>query len=314
LETAKTGRFGDLELGGALEGIEFGGDLTGFTPGAELPGFDAGADLGLSLGNFDITGVEQQGLTGIERLLSSAGDRNPLLGTTQAALEDIIGGVDFDPSGSFSGFQDRLDRELRERSSDLRREAGFTGNLFSTGTIERLGDVQARGTEAGAAELGRLETEARDRRLKAIPIALQQALVGNELELSRLLPGIESSFEFGGLERELSDTEAIREFNEGLRRRGESQSDLLRRRSEEGTDALRRRGEVLSDVGRKRSEQLSVLDLLRTVLGSNTPFGIPEITVPDQSPFQGAFDQAARIGGGLIGRGLEERFFPKTAE
>ncbi len=310
LDIAKTGRFGDLELGGALEGIDFGGDLTGFTPGAELEGFDAGAGLGLSLGDFDVTDIERQGLTGIERILAGGGGQNPLLGTTRTALEDIIGGEDFDPSDSFSGFQDRLDRELRERSSDLRRESGFTGNLFSTDTIEGLGDIQARGAEAGASELSRLENEARERRFRALPIALQQAELESGIELS----GIEGALRFGGLERDLSDTEAIREFNEGLRQRGELQSDLLRRRSEEGTDALRRRGEVLSDVSRRRGEELSVLDLLRTVLGSNTPFGVPELTVQDQSPFQGAFDQAARIGGGLIGRGLENKFFPQPVK
>lgn len=282
LAFAKQGKLGDITAGAEIPGAGFG---------QPLPGFDAGADLGLSLGEFGIQPIEERGMGAIEQLLTTISP--DILGPTGTALEDILEGRDFDAFASFGPFKERLDRELKESTDAFKRSQAFGGSLFGTGTQRGLSEIQSRGAEQKAIELFRLQNEAEKRRAAAIPQALQFANLQNQLETSRLIPGISAALQFGGLERQLGDVESLRIREEELRRRGEFRGELGRQR-----------GEELTDISRRRSEELMRLDALRTVLGSNAPFGVPQITVPQPSPFQGALETISGMGGDIFSNAL----------
>ena len=274
---AETGQFGGFEVGAPLQGFTPGSELEGFTPGEALPGFEAGEQFGGPLGSFDPTSQESAGLENLQTLLASG--RPELLGIASGTLSDLLSGDRFDPTapgGEFQGFKEGVTRETQEAVDRAKREAAFSKNLFSKSTIEGIGDIQAKSSEALTRELGRLSSEFTGRKLSAVPLALQAARAEEDINLGR----IGASQEFGGLERILGDVEARRELEEFQRTRGEKQADLLRRRGETAVDATRRRGEKKEEALRIRAEEKTPLEVLSTILGTPTQFGVESLTLP----------------------------------
>ena len=232
--------------------------------------FQAGEDLGLDLGNFDPTDIEQGGLGILRNLIGS--ELPGELDLATEALQSLLATSPEQIQSQFQPFKTSTERLLKESTDRLKRGSAFAQNLFSTDTIQGLGDVQARGNELLTQRLAELTNQALNRRLQAVPLALQTAGLREDIPLNR----VSASQRFGGLDRLLSNARSEAERNEILR---------------------------------QRKEKLLPLDALKATVGSGpSQFGVPQINVPQTSPFQSVFDLVSQIGGNFLGTELQNRF------
>ena len=178
-------------------------------------GFEAGAEVPLQYGNFDATGIENQGLGKLQQLMNAVPEQYRM---GDDALKSYLGSP-LDIQAQFDPFKEQVNRQIGESERGLKRSAGFAGNLYSTNTIRGLGDIQARGNETLTSELARLTDSAMQRRLQAIPLAYQSA----EAQQSAGLQQVGASQQYGGLVRQLNNQQAQLRDQELLRRRQELQ-------------------------------------------------------------------------------------------
>ena len=233
--------------------------LLAFADTGQWGSFKAGEQVPLQYGDFNATGIEQTGLSSLQDLLASGTPEGFERG--DAALYDFLGTDPMDVSGQFDPFKAQVQRQIGESNAALKRNAGFAGNLYSTDTIQNLGDIENRGNETLTAELARLTNQSLDRRLQAIPLAYQSAEAQEGVNLGR----IGASQQYGGLTRQLNDASAKARDAELLRRRQELQIPI---------------------------------NALTTVAGGAPPFGVPEV---QQSPYQDLLNMVGQIGGRYIG-------------
>lgn len=231
--------------------------LMGFADTGTYGNFTAGADIGIQPGDYNMTSTELAGQSELEKLLSSGipsqfkmGDDAlaSLLTTDPAAIQ-----AQFDP------FKAQVQRQITESNNALKRGAGFAGNLYSTGTIKGLGDIQARGNETLTSQLAALTNDALNRRLSAIPLAYQSGTAKENLNQGR----IASAYQYGSLPRTLSNS---------------------------ATDASN------AELIRRRNELLLPINAAQSVAGQNANFGVPSVTVQDPNPMMDLL--TAIIGGG----------------
>ncbi len=175
-----------------------------------------------------------------------------------------------DPSGQFAPFKARVERELTDRADAFKRTASFAGNLFSSDTIQNLGDVQSRGQDVLTEQLANLANRSLDRKVSAAGTATGVSGLIEQIQQGR----IASAIGFGGVERNLQ--------NQGI---------------------AAQRGEIL----RRRDEELSRINAATGVLSSSPQFGVRSLNIPQPSPFQGVLDLTARLGGDIIGNELSTR-------
>jgi hypothetical protein len=161
----------------------------------------------------------------------------------------------------FQPFKNLTERTLRESDAAVRRGAGFAGNLYSTDTIRKLGDVQAKGNEALMGELGRLSENALNRKLSAAGLALQSRQAQEATNLGR----IGASQQYGDLIRSLNDASIKARDTELLRRRQELQLPI---------------------------------NAAQSILGTNVQYGPQPVS---QSPYQELLGLAGQIGGQYLG-------------
>jgi hypothetical protein len=282
LDAAKNGGFGNVKFGSAVDGYTPGDALTGWTPGQAFQGFNAGEGYGGDLGDYNLTGTESTGLSHLDELLRSG---NPaLFDTGSKALTDLLTGDKFDPyaaNSEFSPFRTALDRETRDAQDAVKRNAAFSGNLYSTNTLRSQADVTDRANTTKASKLAELFSEYTGRKVNAIPLAFQAAQTGENINQNR----IAAAMQYGGLPRTLRDTAAQRAYADWQRARGEQYTDLNRRNAESATDSTRRRDEVSTDATRRRNEQLMPLQIYGNVAGQNANFGVPEVSIPKSNPY-----------------------------
>lgn len=294
LDAAKSGGFGDVQFGSAIDGYTPGAPLQGFTPGSAFQGFNAGQEYGGALGNYDLSGLESSGLGKVMAALKSG---NPaLFDTGSNALTDLLNpNSRFDPysaNGEYSPFSTAVDRNTRESMDAVKRNAAFSGNLYSTNTLRSQGDVLDRANTTKASKLAELFTNYTNQKVNAIPMAFQAAQTGENINRNRTA----DAFTYGGLPRTLADQAAKDRYGEFQRARGESYTDLNRRNAELGTDATRIRDEQTTDANRRRQEQLLPLNLFSSIAGQNSNFGVPEVSIPRSNPYMDLLQSI--IGGG----------------
>jgi hypothetical protein len=191
--------------------------LMGFADTGTFGGFTAGAEVPLGYGDYGITGIEQQGQTALQDLLSQGLPSQYAQG--DAALNDFLKTDPTDVSAQYNPFKAQVERQIAESNRALKRNAGFAGNLYSTDTIRGLGDIQARGNETLTSQLASLTDSALNRRLQAIPLAYQSG----EAQQSAKLQQIQASQQYGSLTRQLNDASIKARDAELLRRRQELQ-------------------------------------------------------------------------------------------
>jgi hypothetical protein len=284
---------GGASLGGALLGKNGGGSvsqvplepfeitearrkLLDFAKTGIFGDFKAGQELPLGYGDFNATEQEKTGLSSLQNLLTSGIPNQYRMG------DDALAGLlNPDPNAiamQFDPFKTQVRRNIGESNAALKRSAAFGKNLYSTNTIQNLGNIEARGNESLTAQLANLTNEALNRRERAIPLAYQsggaqEALTQNRIELSQ---------RYGGLARQLNDASIKSRDSEILRRRQELQLPI---------------------------------QATQTVTGSSPNYGVPTVSQP--SPFQGILDLIANMSGKYLGNELAlrqyEKYFPKQA-
>ncbi len=236
--------------------------LMGFADTGTFGGFTAGAEQNLGYGDFNATGIEQEGLTGLQGLLRSGIPDQYRLG--DEALRDFL---QTDPNAidaQFQPFKARAEREIADSETAFKRGAGVFGNLYSTNSVDRMGDIRARGNETLVGELARLTDSALNRRLSAIPLAYQSGAAQEDIAMGR----VDASQRYGGLTRQLNDA--------SIKARD---AELLRRRTE---------------------LQLPI-QAATAVAGQNANFGVPSIPYSQPSPYMDVLNIAASLGGRFMG-------------
>lgn len=220
-------------------------------------GFTAGADIGVKGPDTAMTGTELAGQSALQDLLKSGIPSQFQMG--DQALASILNPDPNAISAQFDPFKAQVMREITRSNNDLKRTAGFGGNLYSTNTVKGLGDIQARGNETLTAQLASLTNDALNRRAAAIPLAYQSGTAQEGIAQNR----ISSAYQYGGLPRTLAN---------------------------QGTDAAN------AEAIRKRNEMLLPLNSLQSVAGQNANFGVPSVTTQNPNPMLDLL--TAIVGGG----------------
>lgn len=234
---------------------------TGRTP----TGYQAGEAYDLSGFNFSPTGVETQGMAALSNLLS--GGEASGIGTARDVLTGLAT-AEFSPddaSTGFGAFKSRLDREIKEASDVLNREAAITGSRYGTQIGREKTDLAERQGDIIAGTLADLFNAQQNRALKAATGLAGLESGAQAMEQAR----IASAFGFGGLQRDLQNQQAQLEYNERQR---------------------------------QRDEQLQSVGALQNLFNRNVPFGIKSVTTEQPSvfsqiygqinPFVGSYNQA----------------------
>jgi hypothetical protein len=232
--------------------------LMGFANTGKWGDFTAGAEVPLGYGDYGVTGIENQGLSSLQNLLSSGIPSQFQMG--DAALRDILNPDPNFIQSQFDPFKAQTQRQISDSNDALKRTAGFAGNLYSTDTIRSLGDIEARGNETLTAQLANLTNQALDRRLSAVPLAYQSGQAQEGIAQGR----IGSAMQYGGLTRQLNDASIKARDSEILRRRQELQLPI---------------------------------QAATSVAGQNANFGVPSIPYTQQSPYMDLLNIAASLGG-----------------
>lgn len=191
--------------------------LLRFSQTGQFGDFQAGAQVPLGYGDFNATGLENQGQSQLQSLLNGGIPSQYAMG--DQALQDILGQGQGGIQAQFAPFQDQVARQTSEANRALMRGAGFAGNLYSTDTIRQLGDVQARGNETLSSHLAGLTNDALNRKLQAVPLAYQSA----QAQQGARLQQIDAASTYGALTRQLNDQSIKARDAELLRRRQELQ-------------------------------------------------------------------------------------------
>jgi len=197
--------------------------LREFGISGKLGDYTAGADYGGPLGNYDKSAAESQGQSLLMNLLQSG--RPEMFDAATGELKNLLTTSTYDPyneKGLFKGFAESVDRSTRESTDALKRAASFGGNLFSKDTAVRLGNLQEQGLQQKSNKLAELYDTFAQRRLSAVPLALQAGQAQESLDQGR----IGASFQYGGLDRSLADAKAKAGYADFLRKQGEKQAQI----------------------------------------------------------------------------------------
>lgn len=232
--------------------------LGSFGATGKIGGFTVGEDIGIGGGDFNASGIETKGLSRLQDLLDSGLPESFDLG--KESLKDFLATSDSAIDDQFNAFKTTANRQIQDSVDATKRNQAFAGNLFSTDTFERLGDVQARGNETLIAQLAGLTDSERSRRLSATGLAFEAGSAEQNAELGQ----IQASQQFGDLMRQLNDQEIQRRDAEILRRRGETGLQL---------------------------------DALSSVAGTPSNFGIGSVST---SPYADLISMTSKLGGDAI--------------
>ena len=185
-------------------------------------GINLGEAYGGSLGNFDMTGIEGQGLEGLQQLLQGGNSQD-----VQGARSTFqnLADTTFDPSDPKSGyasFQRQLARSGKESEDILSRNEAIQGSRFSTAAGQSRVDLAERMQDIRGGKLAELFQSGRQQQL-----AGAQGLAGlADSEHSRKAQSVEMATRLGGLQRDLKNQEAQAKFSEFQRQRGETLARL----------------------------------------------------------------------------------------
>lgn len=233
--------------------------LLSFAETGRFGDFEAGAEVPVGLGDYRMTDMEGEGLTGLQSLLRSGiPDKYRL---TDDALRDVL---DTSPEAierQFQPFRAQTERQMRDAGTALKRNLSYAGDLYSTDAGRQFADLEARGNETLSAEMARLTNAALDRRLQAVPLALQSERDKEATAMGR----VDASQTYGSLTRRLNDA--------SIKARD---AELLRR----------------------RQELLLPIDAASAVVNAPVQFGVPSV---ETSPYQDLLAMVGQLGGTALG-------------
>lgn len=191
--------------------------LLDFARTGKFGGFTAGENVPLGYGDFSPTDIENTGLSSLQHLL-----QNGIPDQYRMGDDALKGFLDTDPTAvqaQFDPFKRQVEKDTQDQESAAKRSAAFAGNLYSTDTIQNLGDIRSNANDTLTSKLAELTDSALNRRLSAIPLAYQAGEGRQNLALQQ----IGASQTYGGLARNLNDQSIKARDAEILRRRQELQ-------------------------------------------------------------------------------------------
>lgn len=191
-----------------------------------MTGSGGGINLGEaftgSLGNFDITGLEQQGLSDLSGLFGQG--QNQDLASARSTFQNLAD-TKFDPSDPSSGFASfsrALQKSGGQAQDRLNQQAAITGGVFGSGRGRDTASLQADIVNQEGSFLADLFQRGRSQQL-----AGAQGLAGIAgQEQQQTLQRIQASQQFGALQRNLKNQEAQANFSEFQRQRSEELSRI----------------------------------------------------------------------------------------
>lgn len=239
--------------------------------------YTAGTPYSGSLGDFGLSALERGGLDRITANASAGPGEQFTMGSD--VLRDLLTTDKYNPlnnEGVYAGLSGKIDRTTRDASDALKRNAGFGGSLYSSSTIRSLGDVASRGAETKAATLASLYDNYVGRKLGGVNTAFgaqEQLDQKGQQQLS-------NEFTFGALPRNLKTAEDQANYAEFQRQRQEKQGQI---------------------------------SAVSSVAGSNTNFGVPNVSIPKDDPWTDVLGLLAQFGGQYLGSKQGQRTAPKAA-
>lgn len=228
--------------------------------------YKAGEAYTGSLGDFATSALEKAAQAKVAARLGTAGTGTNLAASDQV-LNDLLTTDKYNPlnqGGVYDAVSGSIDRATREATGAAKRGAAFAGNLYSTDTVQKLGDVQAKGVETKATTLANLYQNYVQQKLGGVGQAYSNAGAVDSMERG----AISDAFSAGSLDRNLNTAKDQSAYLEFQRQRGEQQGQI---------------------------------GALTSVANKNTPYGVPSVSVPKDNPWLTVMDLLAQFGGKAIG-------------
>lgn len=182
----------------------------------------AGEAYGGSLGNYQVSGMENAGLSALQQMLN--GGLGSLYNNSANALNEMSSAKYYDPSsnGVFSAFKKEALKNQADQSNILNRNMAATGGLYSTNQgvqQRRLGENTNDALNSKLAELAQFAVTSR---MNAANSGISAANTGQNM----LMNQIGASQQYGGLARTLQNQEANAKYSAWLNQRTEQQNQI----------------------------------------------------------------------------------------
>jgi len=193
------------------------GSLEEFYKTGKFGNYTAGESYGGSLGNYDMSNIEQGGLGQIYNNLSSGGAGMGMLNLGKNELQNLLSGNSmYDPTaegGLYSSFQTQSARTNREAADRLKAQSAFGGRLMSQSTGRNLANLNENTSNNLNSIYAQLKDTYAQRRLGGIGQASQ--LAGQEQAMQA--QNTEQAMQYGGLQRMLENQKANTAYQEWQR-------------------------------------------------------------------------------------------------
>lgn len=193
------------------------GSLEEFYKTGKFGNYQAGESYGGSLGNYDMSNVEQGGLNQIMSQLQGGGGAMNTLNMGKTELQNLLSGNSmYDPTaegGLYSSFQTQSARTNREAADRLKAQSAFGGRLMSQSTGRNLSNLNENTSNNLNSIYAQLKDTYAQRRLGGIGQASQ--LAGQEQAMQG--QNIDQAMQYGGLQRMLENQKANTAYQEWQR-------------------------------------------------------------------------------------------------
>lgn len=247
------------------------GKLMAFTTTGQFgPGgkFTAGESYTGSLGDFNMTGVENASQSKLMGLLQGGVPESYGLGTDE--IKKLLSTNSYDPNndgGVYSGLTSGIDLNTKRAMDAVKQSGAFAGNLFSTGVGRNLGDTAIQGANQKSSILAQLYQDFANKKFNAIPLALQAGQGQENINQNRIAAG----YQFGGLPRTLTTAKDQAQYGE---------------------------------FQRSRQEGMMPMNVLQSIYTSQPQWYTPTPSVETPSPWNRLLDTAIGVGSTALGYGL----------
>ena len=189
----------DAQAGAQNAMLQFG--RSGQTPW----GYDFTQGYGGSLGNYNMTGLENQGQGALSSTLSMG---NPFIfnqGTQ--AVNDLLSTHNYDPNndqGVYKGLTSGIDFNRDEAIKQTNQGAAYQGNLYSSNAARNIGNINVQAANQKSNILSQLYQNFTNQKIGAASTAINAGTQDQSMNLAR----IGASQQYGQLARTLQDQQA----------------------------------------------------------------------------------------------------------
>lgn len=227
--------------------------------------YTAGQAYTGSLGDFGLSTLEQNGLNTVGSNMTAG--RGALFDSGNQVLMDLLKTDKYNPlnnSGAVQGLTGAIDYNTKQAVTAAKRDAAYTGSSYSTSAVRDLGNVEAQGAIAKNQTLANLYQTYIGQKFGAVP----QAFAGQQQINNQDEQRLQDSFTYGGLPRSLNNAKDAAAYAEFQRQRQEKQGQIT---------------------------------ALSSVAGTNSNFGVPNVSVPKDNPWMDVLGLLAQFGGKVAG-------------